>query len=1245
MDASKEVASSENTTLPQEGNKKRPRSALASNNIANVDIINTDSKMEIMNEGETPPSNRPRVLNGESIRRMKLEAIFHPKFENENQHDPQIRKNMLDKVAQKQGVLEVSLKHSGSLLLWSGGKRFYSKNGTDNVFTHVGEILLRQHVARAWMDDEGNNDIDYFNEEAKFRECSHFVESNRLTLSFEVVTSVLGHHGDIPKKDFLILIAVGDRTEGTFYSTTQIMQLAQRFRLPHNDVWIYKSLSSANRLFELYDTCRETGLAEDVIETLSQTADGGHMMSLCPHTIFQGNILEGIVIRYIRINNDTDQQYLDEVCDNSAHILNAVPPEKKLEIPFEQQVEPSGPMYLLQTKIRETFDENDATKAASIVGAIITKSNHRNDMSRTTSKLNKKEIDLPSVALKLLEDTTIDIETREICILIKTMDELKLSVSYHLIAEHHESVDGTYSAPNRFLCIVHILHDSCHKKYHIATSAKGGGMTLFRGFSIELSTSESSQEDDTINPNLNSKMDMVRLQSETIDDAKLILKMKFLPYMVRTFICRNGMSILAKKGRNAFNEYAYNQFQKWGMSDKAMNTWMDLFNAWGFYYESPSKKDSKGKSLPALNSANYLYHFYHFQSLHSSNFFNNIGTQESSKFFGLAVIVGLNKDKIKDVALRLNEHLECSKISTNINGLNETDVALSLQNKGGGIICAAEVTEGFKNLRSLARRYQDNIYLVLIGCSKDEIEASFVGDGNPNSKHLKKTVGISNGWKKCRVSVSLEIPNSSLAADFGKDNDLQRIVNQLKDASASSKPDTKPGVLVFFPTIPGCGKSSLCSEINSDIMTSNMDRILNVVEGDKTAGKFWPQALQRKIKQPSSIFVADKNCPPNGWYSIHNICEKTHGIAVCVLPDNKAFEDTTVVCQDESSTLIKHRFPFSLAFLAVCMSRVLHRNPDSHNGKLDSATKEACMIVVKFFCLYRTVSVSSMLEQMSKLGQGNNKIITVPFFNKTIGMDMPIDLKEALENAIRVQIQHDVERKVSCELLSVEKKLRNVIMSHQGYISSLAADEKESKESFISQLRDIALSLGDTFEERSDQEDIESGTIKIVSLDCNRQEVNSVLDEIAHCNDLFNNFLHKHDFDTARNTKMNDDVKKGDRFINNTHCTFAHTLDMTQQAIKQKFDKVIGLCCEICVNAVLFNDDVAALEVSIPSCIDSTPIPQPCNTFPHITVWCRSGVKALTSNELPEKVYNGTARRIPLDSPCHIKGHFRYWYS
>ena len=39
---------------------------------------------------------------------------------------------------------------------------------------------------------------------SKYDECSKYLQEHRLTLAFEVVTSVLGDHGDNPKHPYLI---------------------------------------------------------------------------------------------------------------------------------------------------------------------------------------------------------------------------------------------------------------------------------------------------------------------------------------------------------------------------------------------------------------------------------------------------------------------------------------------------------------------------------------------------------------------------------------------------------------------------------------------------------------------------------------------------------------------------------------------------------------------------------------------------------------------------------------------------------------------------------------------------------------------------------------------------------------------------------------------------------------------------------------------------------------------------------
>jgi hypothetical protein len=62
-------------------------------------------------------ANDVSQISGRKIKQLRLEAIFHPKFENETS-EKDVRKEMLSKVGDGEGFLEVTLKHSGSLLLW-----------------------------------------------------------------------------------------------------------------------------------------------------------------------------------------------------------------------------------------------------------------------------------------------------------------------------------------------------------------------------------------------------------------------------------------------------------------------------------------------------------------------------------------------------------------------------------------------------------------------------------------------------------------------------------------------------------------------------------------------------------------------------------------------------------------------------------------------------------------------------------------------------------------------------------------------------------------------------------------------------------------------------------------------------------------------------------------------------------------------------------------------------------------------
>lgn len=202
-------------------NKKRRRSS-------------SESQINVQNMVTEEPKERPDKVWEDPVEKLRLEAIFLPKFENEK-NDHQIRNEMIQLVRDDAGYIEVTLKHSGSLVLWSGGQRFYSKNSISNQFTAAAEILLRQHFERSWRNSSGDVVKDNATGQtgaAMYEDCSRYLQEARLTCSFEVVTAVLGDHGAMPMKDYLILTAVADRSTEQFYSTAKLLELAQRFRLP-----------------------------------------------------------------------------------------------------------------------------------------------------------------------------------------------------------------------------------------------------------------------------------------------------------------------------------------------------------------------------------------------------------------------------------------------------------------------------------------------------------------------------------------------------------------------------------------------------------------------------------------------------------------------------------------------------------------------------------------------------------------------------------------------------------------------------------------------------------------------------------------------------------------------------------------------------------------------------------------------------------------------------------------------------
>jgi hypothetical protein len=979
---------------------------------------------EINHTDNDPRHQRQEPLElPQALGELSVEAMFHPKFDNERRTDQSIRQDIQQRILQNQGYVEVTLKHSGSLVLWSGYDRYYSKNDTANVFTSAAEILLRQHFYRAWNQDSA---------ETQYQECSQFLEDQGSTLAFEVVTAVLGDHGDIPNRDFVLLTAIADKRQERFLSPLELIQVAQRFRLPFNDTWVFASPESVHGLFQLYDTSRETGMAQDTVAALTASGNVQHVPSMYPHHVFQGDILEGFIIRYIPYPKDEQlssthiQDTLHTLTVGAQDILTWVPPALP---PSFQMKDDSGkkPPQLFRTDIRTIYKETHGhlregrDKFAQALQDVLVHSEDYGRPRRTIRRIPSRTVDIPSLTKALLVESK-DPETRRIAEMIQTVADFK-GVVYQVVQEVYTSKDDHRDVV-RWLCIIHVLYDQIFQKFQ--QRKRPGAMPLFRGFCLELKsaddidTSTSTVDDNgVVDMDIDSPVKYTDRGEETT--GELMLKMKFLPYMVRTFICRNNLRVVQQEGPEAFTYAATKLMDRWEVSMAAKQKWIPFFQQWGIYAQSCQRNGNSEPGLPPLAESSYLAHLDHFIKLYENGELPTTSSPESS-FQGVAFVVALQKETAEQVANVLAKQLGGAKVR---NASNVAHTSPSL----GGIVFFAGIADANKAVRQyLSAVAGHSAVVMLCGCSDNDIHQEF-----EQTRDQKKHVGLRKFWMNIKCGAVISIPKAASLAveDLPEFQDAVTKIEVLNKTAPeiclNKKKRPGPGFLVYFPGIPGCGKSTLTGKnVREELQRRLADaegakegeppvveRNVIILQGDEVQGKkFWPTAKIEREADPSCLFIADKNAPATAWSVIGNYCAETSGYPIAALPDKTALQTTSLqgAWTPDSSVIpdTTHCYPFSLPYLAVCMARVLERRPSSHAGKLDSGTPNACMIVIKFFSLYRGLSAEDFKDilqrKMQKAGvlEPPQKAIKLPFFARET--QLPHDLQTVLTESLQLQV-------------------------------------------------------------------------------------------------------------------------------------------------------------------------------------------------------------------------------------------------
>ena len=993
---------------------------------------------------------------------LRLEAIFYPKFENErandndhNNHDQKdtVRDRILRRVSYGHGYAEVSLKHSGSLLLWSGGDGFYSKNSTDNAVALVGHVLLLQHFARMQYAQQQQQ----FNASSRsntrttttttvkdwqeaslnaFETCSNYVKQHRLTLAFEVVTAVLGDHGERPKVDYLVLTAVAQRGNGRehFWSTRQLLELAQQFQLPHNDYFVGMDGQSVQALLNVYDDCRYTGTAGTVIPALQNNATTS-IVSMLPHVQYQGDLLEGLVIRYVPFTQDqnnhgnAEKERLEELSQESIklkELLHTVPAcwEILRNTKDREDIVPVLTCNLREVALQSM--ESGANKLdqlahqlRTILGQSLPRQRNvtlkRLSMEAKTSPRVLEDFD--SIFKVLASSDTVDVETRRIATMLSSLQEKKALVEYVLCRECL-SQSEIQDARIRWLLIIHVRHDSIFHKYE--RNRTGEDMHLFRGLVIQICDSDDSQQGERHIPsNVENSVNSEKSITSLGESSTLMLKMKLLKYMVRTFICRNGLHVIRKGGVGSFVTYANDIFSSWKVPSEVREQWLPLIRGWGFY-ASRVFDDQGTTELEPLSEDNYLTHLDRFSETFERGQVKIDSNMSEQSFRGLLIVVAADKTVSDPIGRYLASRLQSDFVS----GVREiTKEALNiLRSIGDGKVCSVVVTDGVSKLKRFLPEFKGLVSVLFVGCSDDEIRA-YAGS---NQNERKKLHGMMNAWRSCSFANTYEV-NGVIARQFINGSEttklpaLDQVVSSLLAASSAlPAPDSRTGVLFFFPGIPGCGKSSISGADSFDQIRKVLSRLnpktprnLIIRVGDRVSGNYWNLVTDEMLRDRSCVYIADKNVPSSTWRRVAGVVLKTRTVGVPVVYGS-ALRTTTVsgvkMTDGTRQETPNHMYPFSLRFLAVCLARVLGRKHGSHIGRLDAATNRAALIVVKFYALYRDISAADFCRRIVDTFVFEGALISsppvdVPFFVNGSPEDLPEDLNSLLVEALQVQVR------------------------------------------------------------------------------------------------------------------------------------------------------------------------------------------------------------------------------------------------
>ncbi|PRQ33718.1 putative 2',3'-cyclic-nucleotide 3'-phosphodiesterase [Rosa chinensis] len=502
------------------------------------------------------------TVDNSTYAQVQIRATFYPKFENEKS-DQEIRTRMIEMVSQGLATLEVSLKHSGSLFMYAGNEGgAYAKNSFGNIYTAVGVFVLGRMLREAWGSEAAKKQAEF----------NDFLERNLMCISMELVTAVLGDHGQRPNEDFVVVTAVTELGNGKpkFYSTPEVIAFCRKWRLPTNHVWLFSTRKAVTSFFAAFDALCEEGTATTVCRALDEVADISIPGSK-DHIKEQGEILEGIVARIVS----------HESSKHMVEVLKNFPPP-----PMEGAGHDLGPS-LREICAANRSDETQQIKAL-LKGVGSSFCPDHSDWLGGAGDAQSRNAD-KAVVSKFLQSHPADFSTTKLQEVIRLMREKRFPAAFKCYHNYHKQ--DSMSNDNLFYkMVIHVHSDSAFRRYQKEMRSKPGLWPLYRGFFVDINLFKASNERAAeIAKNKSTVVDddggtgMSGKHGLADEDANLMIKLKFLTYKLRTFLIRNGLSILFKEGPAAYKAYYLRQMKIWGTSAGKQRELSKMLDEWAVY--------------------------------------------------------------------------------------------------------------------------------------------------------------------------------------------------------------------------------------------------------------------------------------------------------------------------------------------------------------------------------------------------------------------------------------------------------------------------------------------------------------------------------------------------------------------------------------------------------------------------------------------------------------------------------------